>query len=278
MPLMGGAAYGSFLMVCKSIHNFTGQLFTICIVIFFLLFAHTNVFCKWDMAWLLSFGKIFSGKHVPAGFFNFSEQFWFWFGMTFLGLVISGSGFVLDMIVPFMSIEYTRGTMQIANIIHSSAAILMSAMAMGHIYIGTISMQGSIDGMKTGYVDAAWAKQHHEIWYDKLNKYGPSHEKIIVFTFCTLSTTYVAAALPPLSHEAQEAANLAKTAYGDKVGAYQLRRVQNRVADRYKVAGTPAPVVCVAPPLFVPPVAPTAVPAAASVALAAPVASPAAAK
>jgi formate dehydrogenase subunit gamma len=170
LPLMGGVAYGSFLMVCKNIHNFTGPLFTLCIVIFFLLFVRKNIFGEGDMAWLLSFGGIFSGKHVPAGFFNFGEKFWFWFGMTFLGLVISGSGFVLNMIVPFMQIEYLRGTMQLANIIHSSGALLMTAMAMGHIYIGTIGMQGSIDGMKTGYVDATWAKEHHEIWYNKINK------------------------------------------------------------------------------------------------------------
>jgi formate dehydrogenase subunit gamma len=170
MPLMGGTAYGSFLMVCKNIHNFTGPLFTLSIVVFFLLFVGKNIPEKGDLQWLLSFGGIFSGKHVPAGFFNMGEKFWFWFGMTFLGLVISGSGFVLDMIVPFMDMQYLRGTMQIANIIHSSAAILMTAMAMGHIYIGTIGMQGSIDGMKTGYVDATWAKEHHELWYNKVNK------------------------------------------------------------------------------------------------------------
>jgi formate dehydrogenase subunit gamma len=170
MPLMGGAAYGAFLMVCKNIHNFVGPLFTLSIVIFFFLFVRKNVFGEGDMAWLMSFGGIFSGKHVPAGFFNFGEKFWFWFGMVFLGLIISASGFVLDMIVPFMDIQYLRGTMQLANIIHSSAAILMTAMAMGHIYIGTIGMQGSIDGMKTGYVDATWAKEHHELWYDKVNK------------------------------------------------------------------------------------------------------------
>ena len=170
MPLMGGAAYGSFLMVCKNIHNFTGPLFTLSIVVFFLLFVSKNIPEKGDLQWLLSFGGIFSGNHVPAGFFNMGEKFWFWFGMTFLGLVISGSGFVLDMIVPFMDMQYLRGTMQIANIIHSSAAILMTAMAMGHIYIGTIGMQGSIDGMKTGYVDATWAKEHHELWYNKVNK------------------------------------------------------------------------------------------------------------
>jgi formate dehydrogenase subunit gamma len=88
--------------------------------------------------------------------------------MTFLGLVISASGCVLDMIVPFMEIQYIRGTMQLANIIHSSAALLMTAMAMGHIYIGSIGMQGSSDGMLTGSVDATWAKEHHEIWYNKV--------------------------------------------------------------------------------------------------------------
>ena len=31
MPLMGGVAYGSFLFVCKNIHNFTGPLFTLSI-------------------------------------------------------------------------------------------------------------------------------------------------------------------------------------------------------------------------------------------------------
>jgi formate dehydrogenase subunit gamma len=90
--------------------------------------------------------------------------------MTFLGLVISGSGLVLDMIVPFMQVEYIRGTMQIANIIHGGASVLMMTMAMGHIYIGSIGMQGSADGMMSGYVDATWAKEHHELWNNKVNK------------------------------------------------------------------------------------------------------------
>ena len=170
MPLMGGVAYGSFLMVCKNIHNYSGPLFTLSVVIFFLLFATRNIPGQGDLTWIKSFGGMFGGVHPPAGFFNFGEKIWFWFGMTFLGLVISGSGLVLDMMVPFMQVEYLRGTMQIANIIHSSAAILMTAMAMGHIYIGSIGMQGSSDGMITGYVDATWAKEHHELWYNKVNK------------------------------------------------------------------------------------------------------------
>lgn len=81
--------------------------------------------------------------------------------------------------------------------------------------------------------------------------------KIIAFTFGALITTAAFATLPPLSPEAQAAADLAKAkaAYGDKVAAYQLCQAQNRVADRYRVSGTPAPAACAAPPPFVAPVA-----------------------
>ncbi|WP_197713933.1 cytochrome b/b6 domain-containing protein [Polynucleobacter necessarius] len=67
MPLIGGTAYGSFLMVCKNIHNFTGPLFTICIVIFFLLFAYKNVFGKGDMASIMGFGGVFFRQTYSSG-------------------------------------------------------------------------------------------------------------------------------------------------------------------------------------------------------------------
>ncbi len=90
-------------------------------------------------------------------------------------------------------------------------------------------------------------------------------KKFIAFAFCAFAASSVMAALPPLTPEAQEAANLAKakTAYGDRMGAYQLCQAQNRVADRFKVAGTPAPAACAAPPPFVPPGTVAAAPAAA---------------
>ncbi len=82
-------------------------------------------------------------------------------------------------------------------------------------------------------------------------------KKIIAFTLCLFTTAAAFASLPPLSPEAQAEADLkkAKTAYAAKVGAYQLCQVQNRIADKFKVAGTPAPGACTAPPPFTPPVA-----------------------
>ena len=93
-------------------------------------------------------------------------------------------------------------------------------------------------------------------------------KKIIAFTLCSFASAVAFAALPPLSPEAQAEADLkkAKTAYAGKVGAYQLCQSQNKVADKFRVPGTPAPAACVAPPPFVAPVAAAAAPAPAAAA------------
>lgn len=84
-------------------------------------------------------------------------------------------------------------------------------------------------------------------------------KKIIAFTLCSFAAATAFAALPPLSPEAQAAADLAKakTAYAGRVGAFQLCQSMNKVADQFRVPGTPAPAACVAPPPFVAPVAAT---------------------
>ena len=52
--------------------------------------------------------------------------------------------------------------------VHAVATLLMMAMFIGHIYIGTLGMSGAYQAMRTGYVDEAWAKEHHELWYDDI--------------------------------------------------------------------------------------------------------------
>lgn len=82
-------------------------------------------------------------------------------------------------------------------------------------------------------------------------------KKITAFTLCSFVSVAAFAALPPLTPEAQEAKTLAdaKTAYAGRVGAFQLCQAINKVADQYRVSGTPAPAACVVPPPFVAPVA-----------------------
>ena len=58
--------------------------------------------------------------------------------------------------------------MQLANGIHLVGAVLVSAMSLGHIYLGTIGMEGAYAAMRHGYVDDTWASEHHDLWYDEV--------------------------------------------------------------------------------------------------------------
>jgi hypothetical protein len=94
----------------------------------------------------------------------------------------------------------------------------------------------------------------------RLTNKDKAMKKLIAFMLCTFASASVFATLPPLTPEAKAADDLAKakTAYAGRVGAFQLCQAINKVADQYRVPGTPAPAACVAPPPFVAPGAPTA--------------------
>ncbi|MFM9879033.1 MAG: formate dehydrogenase subunit gamma [Burkholderiaceae bacterium] len=166
LPVMGGTLFGWLTYALKNLHNFVGPLFAVSLVIVFGTFLKDNWPTKDDLGWLLKGGGLLSGKEVPSGRFNAGEKVVFWGGVFLLGLIVVGSGLVLDKLIP--GLLYVRETMQIANMVHGVATVLMMAMFMGHIYLGTIGMQGAYQGMKTGYVDETWAKEHHEYWYDDI--------------------------------------------------------------------------------------------------------------
>lgn len=166
LPVMGGTLYGWLTYVLKNMHNFAGPLFAVSLVIVFFTFLRDNWPEKGDLNWLLKGGGLFSGNEPASNRFNAGEKVVFWGGVFFLGLIVVSSGFVLDKIVP--GLVYERGTMQIAHMVHAVATVFMMAMFMGHIYLGTIGMQDAYKAMKTGYVDEAWAKDHHQYWYDEV--------------------------------------------------------------------------------------------------------------
>ena len=166
LPVMGGTLYGWLTYVLKNMHNFAGPLFAVSLAIVFFTFLRDNWPEKGDLTWLLKGGGLFSGNEPASNRFNAGEKVVFWAGVFFLGLIVVSSGFVLDKIVP--GLVYERGTMQIAHMVHAVATVFMMAMFMGHIYLGTIGMQDAYKAMRTGYVDEAWAKDHHKYWYDEV--------------------------------------------------------------------------------------------------------------
>ena len=164
LPLFGYTIFSALTILGKNLHNFIGPLFVILTFVMVFMWARDNLWRRYDWAWLRRLGGLVSGNHVPSGRFNAGEKIWFWFGVLLLGTVVSVTGLILD----FPNFDQGRQTMQTANVIHAIAAVIFMAMSLGHIYLGTIGLEGSYDAMRHGVVDETWAKEHHEYWYNEV--------------------------------------------------------------------------------------------------------------
>jgi formate dehydrogenase subunit gamma len=163
LPVIGQTLFGYLTYVLKTLHNFVGPLFAVSLVIMIVTYARDNLPRRGDLRWLLRFGGMLGGQELPSHRFNAGEKVVFWGGVLLLGLIVVGSGLLMDRLIP--GIEYTRATMHVIHMVHAVSTVLMLALFFGHIYIGTIGMRGAYTAMRRGYVDDAWAREHHAYWY-----------------------------------------------------------------------------------------------------------------
>lgn len=167
IPLVGKDSFAAWAGVAKQLHNYLGPFFAAGLLLEILIWVRHNIPRVVDFKWFAKGGGLMGSSHASAGRMNGGEKLWFWLLAT-VGVVMVVSGFVLN----FPNFEQTRGQMQLAHLVHSGSAIVMMAFALGHIYIGTLGSEGSLEGMVTGRVDAEWAKQHHDLWYQDLLEQG----------------------------------------------------------------------------------------------------------
>jgi formate dehydrogenase subunit gamma len=166
LPVIGLTLFGWLTYALKTAHNFAGPLFAVSLVVVFVTFVRDNFPNRSDWNWLRKGGGLFGGEEPPSGRFNAGEKIIFWGGVFALGIVVIASGLVLDKLIP--GLAYLRGDMQIAHMVHGIATVLMMAMFLGHIYLGTIGMKDAYSAMKTGEVDEGWAREHHALWYEDI--------------------------------------------------------------------------------------------------------------
>ena len=166
LPVIGSSLFGWLTYALKTAHNFAGPVFAVSLVVVIATFVKDNLPQRGDMTWLAKGGGMFGGAEVPSYRFNAGEKGLFWVGVFALGLTVVVSGLFLDHLVP--GFAFTRGEMQIAHMVHAAAAIAMTAAFLGHIYMGTLGMKGAFSAMRTGYVDEAWAREHHGYWAEDI--------------------------------------------------------------------------------------------------------------
>lgn len=169
IPLLGIQGFAAWAEFAKVIHNWSGPLFMVGIILEIVAWARYNTFKSYDWDWLKKFGGMLKrGVHAHAGRTNAGEKIWFWFIATFglIGVCITG------LIFDFPNFGQSRETMQWAALIHSSLGVLWIAISFGHIYLGTLGVEEAWQGMTKGEVSEEWMRQHHDLWLEEIKKGG----------------------------------------------------------------------------------------------------------
>jgi len=164
LPLMSPEAFTAWSEWAKYAHNYLSFPFTLGVVLIFLMWVGGNLPNRVDVEWLKRGGGIVGHDHPPAERFNAGQKLIYWI-VVLGGVAIAVSGYML--IFPFYGTDIE--TMQNAEMTHGIIAMLFIAAMLGHIYIGTIGMEGAFEAMGSGTVDVNWAREHHSLWLEEQN-------------------------------------------------------------------------------------------------------------
>ncbi len=172
IPVFGHGVVSVYLDASKGLHNFLGPLLLVGILLEFLVWVRFNIPEKIDLQWFRSMGgMIGKGPRPHIGKINGGEKAWFWAIFVF-GTAVGISGVLLD----FPIWGQSRLTMQISHVIHAVAGVLFVTVSFGHIYMGTVGVEGAFEAIWKGSVDAVWAEQNHDLWYEEMMKTGKAEK------------------------------------------------------------------------------------------------------
>jgi len=193
MPVLGPSAFAAITQAGKWAHNFLAFSFMLGIVLMFVLWVRHNIPNRYDLIWIAKGGGLFtSGSHPPSERFNAGQKIIFWL-VVLLGVSVSLSGLALLFPYEFDLFSKTFAVInlfgaelptdlaplqeqQLNQVWHAIVALVMIAVILAHIYIGSIGMEGAFAAMGSGQVDANWAREHHSVWYARVTgKPIPEH-------------------------------------------------------------------------------------------------------
>lgn len=170
MPLIGAEGFASWSQWALYAHDFFSWAFMLGVLVMLVVWIRDNLPDRYDVNWLKQGGGMFdksNSTHPPAGRFNTGQKLIFW-SVVLGGIALSVTGLVLLMPFAFTDVN----GMQLAQTIHAIVGVVMIAVIIAHIYIGTLGMEGAFEAMGSGTVDLNWAKEHHSAWVEKKGDAG----------------------------------------------------------------------------------------------------------
>jgi len=194
IPIFGHEAFSVVAIASKWVHNNISWAFMIALVMVFFFWVVHNIPNRTDLQWLAKGGGFVGRGHPHARKFNAGQKIVFW-SVILLGGSISLSGlsllfpFELPMFAKTFGIMNATGIpglfgagfptdlapheeMQYAALWHAIVSFVLIAIIFGHIYIGTVGMEGAYDAMGSGEVDVNWAREHHDLWVEEVAAKG----------------------------------------------------------------------------------------------------------
>ncbi len=169
MPLIGADAFAGWSQWAKYAHNYLAFPFMLGLILTFFMWVLDNIPTKLDVDWFRAGGGLVGKGHPPARKFNGGQKLIFW-SVILGGVALSVTGLLL--IFPFAGT--TIADMQLAQIVHGIVSVVLVAVMLAHIYIGTIGMEGAFDAMSSGEVDENWAREHHALWLEEERTKAPA--------------------------------------------------------------------------------------------------------
>jgi formate dehydrogenase subunit gamma len=170
LPLMSPEAFTAWSEWAKAAHNYLSFPFTLGVILIFFMWIAGNIPNRVDIEWFKRGGGMVGHDHPPAHRFNGGQKLIYWI-VVLGGSAMAVSGYVL--IFPFYGTDIQA--MQTAEMAHGVIAMLFVAAMLGHIYIGTIGMEGAFEAMGEGTVDINWAEEHHNLWLEEVRAGSQPH-------------------------------------------------------------------------------------------------------
>jgi formate dehydrogenase subunit gamma len=191
-----GALHRLFALVVeggKWAHNFLAFAFMAGLVMIFVLWVRDNIPSRVDLKWLAVGGGLFNKNvHPPAKKFNAGQKLIFW--VVILGglsMSLSGISLLFPFTIPIFAKTFAVlnvfgfglptdlapiEEMQLSQLWHALVAVVMIAIIISHIYIGSLGMEGAWDAMGNGMVDENWAREHHGLWVAEVKGEAPASD------------------------------------------------------------------------------------------------------
>jgi formate dehydrogenase subunit gamma len=153
--ILGGGQTVRFL------HPIIGAAFTIGVIVMLVMWLRDMMFDDSDRQWARDLGRYVREGHSEAdvGRFNAGQKGYYWFAVV-TGILLFLTG--LPLWFPDM---LSAGWNQFARLFHHVLFLLSVGGFIVHVYMSTVMLPGTVEGMTSGRVTRAWAAWHHPRWF-----------------------------------------------------------------------------------------------------------------